>query len=186
MKGEPVELAPRTFPDRGTPSGKVELCGTSDGRALGPPDHVEDAAAGDGPLAREPYQLLLAPSFATHNSTYLHSSRHAARMGAPTVWLHPDDARAEGLTPGDHARLVNDFGALTLAVDVTADLPRATVRVDGFVDVDTVPEDVGASALVPPARSDLGAGSCLYSARVRLERVGAASDGAPTDRAGGR
>ena len=51
------------------------------------------------------------------------------------------------------------------------DIPRAAVRIDGFVDVDAVPEGVGASALVPPALSDIGAGSCVYSARVRLEPV---------------
>jgi len=171
VQGEPVELAPRSFADRGTPSGKVELSGTSDGRQLGPPDHIEDSEAGTGSPAREPYQLLLAPSYATHNSTYLHSSRHVARMGAPTAWLHPDDARVEGLAPGARVRLVNEHGALTLGVDVTEDLPRHTVRIDGFVDVDAVPEAVGASALVAPALSDLGAGSCVYSARVRLEQV---------------
>lgn len=167
VRGEPVELAPRVFADRGTPSGQVELLDPNGA----PPDHVEDHLAGDGPQSREPYQLLLAPSIATHNSTYLHSSRHTARMGAPTVWLHPDDARAEGLAVGDRARLVNEHGALTLSVALTEDLPRATVRVDGFVDVDAIPEAVGASALVPPSLSDLGAGSCVYSARVRLERA---------------
>jgi anaerobic selenocysteine-containing dehydrogenase len=106
----------------------------------------------------------------------LHSSRHAARMGAPTVWLHPDDARVEGLATGARVRLVNEHAALTLAVDVTEDLPRHTVRIDGFVDVDAVPEAVGASALVAPVLSDLGAGSCVYSARVRLEPV---PEGAP-------
>ncbi len=171
VRGEPVELTPRVFADQGTPSGKIELCGVSDGRQLGPPDHVADEDAGTGPNAREPYQLLLAPSFATHNSTYLHSSRHAARMGPPTVWLHPDDARSEALGDGARVRLANDFGALTLSVATSPDVPRGAVRVDGFVDVDAVPEAVGASALVPPARSDLGHGSCVYSARVRLEAV---------------
>ncbi|MEZ6016353.1 MAG: molybdopterin-dependent oxidoreductase [Planctomycetota bacterium] len=171
VQGEPVELAPRELADRGTPSGKVELCGASGGRTLAPPTHVDDAEAGAGVAQHEPYQLLLAPSIATHNSTYLHSSRHVARMGAPTAWLHPDDGRAEGLAEGARVRLANAYGALTLTVGWTEDLPRATVRVDGFVDVDAVPEPVGASALVPPSLSDLGGGSCLYSARVRLERV---------------
>lgn len=171
VKGEPVELAPRTFADRGTPSGKVELVGVSEGRALGPPDHVEDPTAGTGPVAEGRYQLLLAPSFATHNSTYLQSSRHVARTGAPTVWMNAADAAGEGVAEGARVRLENPFGALTLAVGVTADLPRGCVRIDGFVDVDTVPEGVGASALVPPALSDLGQGSCVYSARVDLARV---------------
>jgi anaerobic selenocysteine-containing dehydrogenase len=169
VAGEPVELAPRPRAGRGTASGKVELCG-EDG-TLGPPRFVPDEAAGTGPLAAGDYTLLPAPSYATHNSTYLASSRHVARMGAPTVWLHPDDAAREGLAAGDRARVVNGYGALTLTVACTDDQPPGCVRIDGFVDVDAVPEEVGVSALVPPALSDLGSGSCLYSARVGLERV---------------
>ena len=43
-------------------------------------------------------------------------------------------------------RLVNEHGALTLRVALTEDLPRQTVRVDGFVDVDAVPAGDSADA----------------------------------------
>jgi len=171
VRGEPVELTPRVFADRGTPSGKVELMGTADGRALGLPDFVEDDAAGSGPASSGTFELILAPSVVTHNSTYLYSPRHRQRLGAPTVWMHADDAAALGVAVGGRVRLANEFGALTLCMELTDTLARGQLRIDGFVDVEAVPEGVGPSALVAPSLSDLGAGSCVYSARVRVELV---------------
>ena len=60
---------------------------------------------------------------------------------------------------------------MTLAVDVSEDVARGMLRVDGFVAAEDVPEGVGVNALVGPALADMGAGSCVYSARVSLERA---------------
>ncbi|MCP3918327.1 MAG: molybdopterin-dependent oxidoreductase [bacterium] len=169
LAGEPVELAPRARPDRGTPSGKIELASDT-ARALGQPavaTFVPDDAGGDA----GPFWLHPAPSIATHNSTYTHSERHAARAGRAECRMHPDDVAGLGAADGDALRIANDRGSITLPVRVTTDVPRGLVRVDGFPLERAIPEGVGVNSLTTPAQSDLGSGHSLYSARVDVTRA---------------
>ncbi len=147
-----------------TPSGKIELA-SSLARRWDQPElvtHVPDDASGD----TAPLWLHCAPSRHTHNSTFSHSSRHVARAGAPRCFLHPDDARARRIEPGAYATLFNSRGELTLLAELTDDVPRGLVRVDGLPRAEDVPERIGVNALVAGTRSDMGDGNTLYSARV--------------------
>lgn len=167
--GEPVKLAPRTFADRGTPSGRIELASEAE-RAQGRPavaEYVQDDAAG----GTGRFWLVSAPSVATHNSTYLRSRRHALRAGPPRFRIHPDDAAELGLSAGSGARLSNEQGSLTLAVELSEALARGVVSVDGFPDPELVPEGLSSNALTSGAVSDLGGGSVMYSAKVDVTPV---------------
>ena len=164
--GEPVKLAPRDLPDRGTPSGRIEL-ESQTAKALGEPacaTYVPDDGAG----CTGRYWFVPAPSTATHNSTYTHSPRHVERAGAPVCLLNPGDAKEHGLADGELVRLSNEQGTLTLPIASRAEVPRGMVRVDGFLREESIPEAIGVNALTSPATSDLGAGNVLYSARVDL------------------
>jgi anaerobic selenocysteine-containing dehydrogenase len=157
-------VGPRT-----TPSGKVELF-SEVALALGQPpmaSWVPDDGCGDA----RAFELVSAPSKFTHNSTFSHSPRHLARWGRPVVVLNPDDGAALGLSAGDPARLENGNGRLTLPVELSADMPRGLVRVDGLPRAVDAPEGVGVNALVPPCVSDLGDGNVLYSTRVDVARA---------------
>ena len=114
------------------------------------------------------FELIPAPSKFTHNSTFSHSARHLARWGRPHVVVHPQDARDQGLAAGDLATLSNAQGSLSLPVELSSDVPRGILRVDGMPRAVDTPEGVGVNALVPSLVSDVGDGNVLYSTRVDL------------------
>ncbi len=167
--GEPVQLddlQPLRRAGHGTPSGLVQLVdpalvklGTS---------AMADWVPDDGAGMNGRFGLVSAPSIATHNSTYAHSTRHMARAGEPVAHLHPDDAADLGLEPGAAARLHNVYGALTLPVALCEHMPRGLVRVDGFPDEAAISEGAGINVLASPEISDLGGGNVLYSVRVDI------------------
>ena len=153
---------------RGTPSGRIELESQA-AVALGQPalaTYVPDDGCGE----QGAFALVSAPSKFTHNSTFSHSPRHLARWGRPHVLLHPEDARALGLSEGDPATLSNRQGSLTLPARPCADLARGLVRIDGLPRAGDAPEGVGVNVLVPCAVSDIGDGNVLYSTRVDVRR----------------
>src|SRR5262249_16319300 len=105
------------------------------------------------------------------NSTFSHSARHVARAGRPRVVVHPDDAARAGIVHGAPAVLSNERGRITLDAELSPDMPRGVLRVDGVPRACDVPEGVGVNALVSPDLSDLGRGNVLYSTRVDLAPV---------------
>ena len=169
VAGEPVKLAPRSFEGVGTPSGRIELASDAVETAGG--TRVATWTPDDGAGMTGTFQLLSTPSTATHNSTFIHVARHRARLGAPRVHVHPEDLRSVGVDQGQPVRLRSEFGAVTLTAASDERLPRKTVRVDGFLDEELVPERIGINAVTSPEVSDHGGGNVLYSARVELERV---------------
>lgn len=166
LAGEPVKLAPREFADRGTPSGRIEL--VSETAAAEGGGRVATHVPDDGAGMKGTFQLISAPSTATHNSTYLHVPRHRGRLRAEAI-LHPKDAASAGIGEGDAVRVRSEYGALTLVARLDDAAPRKSVRIDGFVDEEQVPERTCVNALVSPDVSDLGGGNVLYSVRVEVE-----------------
>lgn len=162
--GEPVKLTPRTFADRGTPSGKIELVSeTCEAEGAG---RIACFVSDTG-TSRGRFWFHSAPSVATHNSTYSTLSRHQARNGEPRVFVNPEDAEELGLN--GRARVIGEGGSLTLAVERTEDLPRGMVRVDGFPDSKRTPEGLSTNALTVGVTSDLGGGTAQFSTKVDLE-----------------
>lgn len=169
LAGRPVKLPPRELEGWGTASGKVELAND----LLDPPLACfvpDELATGSEPESGE-FALVLAPTCATLNSTYMHSQRHLAKMGAPSCFVHPSDAKRLAVEEGDSLRLSNNRAAITLAVSLTHDVPTGMIRVDGLVRAQDVPEGVGVNALVSPVTSVQAKGSTLFSTRVDAKRV---------------
>jgi anaerobic selenocysteine-containing dehydrogenase len=168
LAGEPVKLRPREFPDRGTPSGKIELWSEA-ARALGEPP-MATWVAEDGSGGKGRFNLIAAPSKATHNTTFTGSSRHVQRAGRPLCLVNPSDADKLGVAAGDTVRLRNEQGTITLEAELSGDMPPGMLRVDGFPRPDQLPEGVGINALASPELTDLGESNVLYSTRVDLEK----------------
>ncbi|MEZ6020583.1 MAG: molybdopterin-dependent oxidoreductase [Planctomycetota bacterium] len=165
---EPVHLGPRPKTHRGTPSGKVELYSETLAAAGQPPmaEYQRDEGVGSGD-----FWLWPSPSKATHNSTFLYSPRHRARLGAPQVRMHPGDAERLGLADGDPVQLHNQAGSLILNVRLDGGLPTGALAVDGFVDEPQVPGGGNVNSLVPGELSLWGSGGCQYSTRVSVRAV---------------
>lgn len=170
LRGEAVKLHAPAFEDRGTPSGKIEL--VSEQAEAGGAPRCAAWVPDDGGGMKGTFQLISAPSTATHNSTFLHVPRHRERLGEPRIHVHPIDASSVGIGDGEQVRVRSEYGALTLTLRLDEALPRKTVRIDGFVNEDLVPEGVGVNVLTSPEVADHAGGNILYSARVELEKPG--------------
>ncbi|MBK7645593.1 MAG: molybdopterin-dependent oxidoreductase [Planctomycetes bacterium] len=155
-EGLPVKLHEQELHGWGTPSGRIELANPE------PAHYVPD----DGGGSKGAFQLISAPSVATHNSTYLYSSRHLAKLGQPVCHLNPADLAELGAAAGAQLVLSNAQGKIRLPARADQNVPLGCIRVDGVLSGRDVPERVGINALVPPALSDMGDGNVLYSTRV--------------------
>ncbi len=163
-EGVPVKLHDQDLEGWGTPSGKIELWSESariHGQAV-MASYVPDDGAGE----RGAFQLIPAPSVATHNSTYLYSGRHLAKAGKPVCHLNPADLERLKAVEGTRLVLSNAQGKITLPACSDENVPPGCIRVDGVLSGRDVPEGVGINALANPALSDLGDGNVLYSTRV--------------------
>ena len=169
--GEPWKVTPN--PERGTPSGKVELLSAAAAELGQPalPTYLPDEGAG-GAVGDRPFWLTSAPSVHTHNSTFSHSARHTKRLGRSTVAVNPDDARELGLADDAPTTLSNSFGRITLPAALDARMPRGMVRVDGLPLATQTPEGVGINVLVSDERTDLGDNNIQFSTRVDVSLAG--------------
>jgi len=163
---EPViQFADGKFP---TASGRIELA-SARAEAQGyprVPEALVDARPGAGEL-----RLLSPASVWLMNDSYANDPSVRRRLGEPRVTLHPDDAHARGLAPGDSARLFNATGELTLRVAVSDEvLPGVALAHKGrWSKLDGTSGNV--NALNPGTRSDMGNSSSVHGTRVRIEPV---------------
>ena len=171
LAGEPVVFPATQGARRGTPSGKLELA-SDRARAAGGP-RAPTWSPGDPEGEVGAFQLHCAPSVHSHNSTYLHSPRHLARIGPPTCRLNALDARDAGVADGDAVRLSNPRGRVTLTARVAEEdgVPRGMIVVDGLFRPSDTPEGLGLNALTSPRPGDLGRGNSYYSTRIDLAPV---------------
>ena len=81
--------------------------------------------------ARWPLRLLTAPGYFQSHTAFSGVSFLRKREGEPFCVLHPDDARARGLTDGQKVRLFNDRGEVGLVVRVRDEVQPGVVLVPG-------------------------------------------------------
>ncbi len=165
----PVELHAQDHSGWGTPSGKVELFSQAAEDAGLPA--MADYLVDDGGGRSGAFWLLPSPSKATHNSTFLHSARHLARLGKPTLSMNPEDADQAGLHSGQAIRVHNELSSLSLTLDIQGFVPPGAVHISGFLDETQVPEGRNVNHLVCSDLNDMGDGSTLFSTRVFVSPV---------------
>lgn len=153
------------FADGGfpTPSGKAELWSET----LRDAGHDPLPAFGDIARGRG-LQLISGKTLHFLNSGYSHLERHRRRAGELFVELHPDDARARGVSDGGIVRVWNEGGEVT-AVCHVSDRVRpgvAFMPFGGLTDARGAARSV--NALTTEMPSDWGGGSGLYDAFVEV------------------
>ncbi|HVP60357.1 MAG TPA: molybdopterin-dependent oxidoreductase [Myxococcaceae bacterium] len=170
----PPELAPRIEPGPGrplvgTPSGKIELASGLLERA-GHPALPEWTPPSLRPSADFPLMLVTGPRTRAYiNSQFRQVARIRLLEPEAVVRVHPEAARASGLTHGDRVAIVSPVGRVELRLAVTTDVRQ---------DVVVMPagwEEANANLLIDGKRLDPISGFPAFRSGVcRLEPTVAA------------
>jgi anaerobic selenocysteine-containing dehydrogenase len=158
-----------------TPSGKVEFFSESlarEGRAPLPTyvplrEGPADPAIG----ARYPLRCHVPPNRFFLNSSFSQSALLRKRQGGPAVFVHPEDARARDLLPGDVAAVWNDRGRAFFTAVLTEDTPAGQVVIEGIWWHKLMPGGRGVNVLTSDKAADLGGGPAFHSTMVEVARV---------------
>jgi anaerobic selenocysteine-containing dehydrogenase len=156
--GDDARLFANVFPK--TESGKVELASSyldkKYGARLPSFRPVE---------SRYPLTLITPASDQRITSTFGGTS-----LGddTPTLDMHPDDARARGLTPGQRVRVWNDLGEVRLPLRLTDAVPPGVVSSLKGAWMRTTDNGQTVSALAPATHADICEGACYNDARVEV------------------
>ncbi len=102
---------------------------------LAPKEYLDDLARLDRELGSEPGRpadrlVLIGRRHLRSNNSWMHNSERLVK-GPPrcTLLIHPDDAKAKGLTDGAPAKVSTKTGSITIPVEVTDDMMRGVVSV---------------------------------------------------------
>ena len=122
------------------------------------------------PSERHPLRLLTLKRHHSLNSSYGGSAVLNRAEPQPLVEMHPDDAAARGIEPGERVRVFNDRGSLEHPVALSQKVKRGTVAAPfGHWGVP------GVNVLTSDRLGDIGHGATLCDVAVEVERAGSAA-----------
>ncbi len=157
-----VYFADGKFP---TPSGRIEIA-SERAEAAGHgrlPHAAADARPAGGRL-----RLLTPATRWLMNSSYGNDAGIMAKLGTPSVILHPDDAGARGLAAGDRVTLSNATGQLSLTLAVAAIVPPGVALSDKSRWLDG---GANVNILNPGLESDMGRSTALHGVEVEIAKA---------------
>ncbi len=156
--GGEANLFANVFPK--TASGKVELASpyleTKYGARL--PDYRPFTSS---------YPLILITPASDKRTTSTFGGC-TANAETPPLEIHPDDARARGLSDGMRVRVWNDLGEVHLPVRVTDSVPPGVVCSLKGAWMKTSDNGQTVSALAPTHHADICGGACYNDTRVEV------------------
>jgi anaerobic selenocysteine-containing dehydrogenase len=169
----PASFAPFAHGGFPTPSGKCELysetakkMGVDPLPAFVPPR--ESAASNPALAARYPLAMISPPNRHFLNSSFANLPFAIAEAGAPSLDIHPDDARARAIQDGAAVRIFNDRGSFTARARVS-DAARPGVVVALSVWWKKLSGDgANANEVTSQALTDLGRGATFYDCLVEV------------------
>ena len=158
--GRAVELHPPPGPRWVTPTGKIMLVNPAEPERV--PRHLPAHADAGGP----PLRLVTAPALYTLNSTFMERPELREKNGGMTLKLSPADARARGLSDGQHVVAWNGLGEARFSLRVTDDVPAGTAVAEGVWWLAHAPGPRNVNALTSQRLTDRGGGSTFYDNRI--------------------
>jgi len=105
------------------------------------------------------------------NSSFSQSALLRKRHAGPTVFIHPEDAAARALAPGDLVALRNDRGRGLFTAVLTDDTPAGQVVVEGIWWHKFMRGARGVNVLTSDRVADLGGGPAFHSTMVEAVRA---------------
>jgi len=82
--------------------------------------------------AEHPFRLATSPARAFLNSSFNETPGSQRREGVPSVFIHPDDAAANGVVDGEFVTLGNRRGSVDLTARIRTGLPRGVLVAEGL------------------------------------------------------
>ena len=160
--GRAVELRRPAGPRWVTPTGKIMLVNPAEPERL--PRTLPTYADEGGP----PLRLVTAPALYTLNSTFMERPELRERNGGMTLQVAPADARARGLTDGQHVVARNALGEATFVLRITDRVPPGVAVAEGVWWLAHAPGGRNVNALTSQRLTDRGAGSTFYDNRIEV------------------
>jgi anaerobic selenocysteine-containing dehydrogenase len=164
---EEVAFANLEFP---TPSGRIELRSEEARARWGQDELPVWHEPEERPDPRGPYPLhILTPNTKNRIHSQFGNLETIKRMEpAPTVAMHPGDARARGLAAGERARVFNARGELRLPVRLDWGLKPGCVAItNGF----WISEGGAVNLLSQGRETDMGFGAAFHDNAVQVEKA---------------
>jgi anaerobic selenocysteine-containing dehydrogenase len=150
----------------GTPSGKCEF--GAETLEYAPP--VESRLGDQALRGKYPLELISSKNDDSMNSTF--GNRPAVDKETSILHMHPSDAAARGITPGDRVRVFNDRGSLVLNAEIGAKVAPGMTRAPSTRWAKRSPGMRNANVLTSDRLADMGGGPTFYNCLVEVERCG--------------
>ena len=161
-----------------TPSGKVELYSEALARQGLPPlpTYVPLAESAEHPEigGRYPLRCHVPPNRFFLNSSFGQSALLRKRQAGAAVFVHPEDAAARGIVPGELVTVWNDRGRALFSAVLTDDTPPGQVVIEGIWWHKFMPGGRGVNVLTSDRVTDMGGGPAFHSTMVEVSRAEAA------------
>jgi anaerobic selenocysteine-containing dehydrogenase len=169
----PANYAPFAHGGFGTPSGKCELYSPRLAeQGLDPlPNYTppaEDPQTQPELAARYPLQMVSPPHPEFLNSTFVNIESLRRAAGAPTVEIHPADARRRNLHDGQRVRVFNDRGEFHARVVIGETVKRGVVVTQGIWWSKYASDRVNCNTTTSTRLTDFGAGATFFDNLVEV------------------
>src|SRR5579884_3707662 len=163
-----------------TPSGKVEMYSEQAAAKGYDPvpgwmPEVEAKYGKKGPastITNEPMPLLCPAAHHFISSSFGNLERMKTKEGAPTLRIHPTDAKARGIRSGQLVRVSNERGWCRLVADVTEDVRPGVLATTTVWWPRFSPDQRNVNWTTSDRLADFNGGSTFYTNLVTVEQEG--------------
>src|SRR5262249_34393787 len=137
------------------------------------PTYIPLLESPDNPaiVGRYPLRCHVPPNRFFLNSSFSQSALLRARQGGPTVVLHPVDAAARRIDPGDLVAVFNDRGRALFTAVLSEDTQPGQLVIEGIWWHKFMPGGRGVNVLTSDGLADMGGGPAFHSTMVEAAPV---------------
>ena len=133
------------------------------------PDHWDAIEEADG---EHPFRLATSPARGFLNSTFTETPTSLARERRPEVMIHPEDAAAHGIAPGDAVVLGNRRGEVRLHARLFAGVRRGVLIAESLWPNSAYADGCGINTLTGADAIAPFGGAAFHDNRVWVRRTG--------------
>ena len=163
----PEPFLPHAKGNFGTPSGKCEFVSKTSGLPS-----FKDPGYSEEEKTKYPLQLLsIKNTKGFHNSSHANVRHLQQKEGRPWLDIHPIDAKARDIQPGDELIAYNKRGKIILEAKVTERTRPGVVCMPHGYWPSEVKGGQASNNLTDDLLTDIGGGAALQDCRIQVEKV---------------